>query len=147
MNREIVLKSKQVVEAFCGGESLGTFEITSEWNGMAKLESRDATLIVHREGGAAIGALLGFDEKVSVLKGSPHVLSKIEQVNATRSNPLNSAPSTPAGVGKWRYTMPGEKPVECVVFWADQGFCAVYIDGKKQLPVRELKDAVWERLP
>jgi hypothetical protein len=84
MKTEITLKSKQVFEAFCGGESLGTFEIASEWNGMAELRNKDTTLIVHRGEGLMRGlqGALGLDETVSVIKASPEMGAKILQANA-----------------------------------------------------------------
>jgi len=84
MKNEITLKSKQVVEAFCGGESLGTFEIASEWKGMAELRNKDATLIVHRGEGLMRGlqGVLGLDETVNVIKASPDLGAKILQANA-----------------------------------------------------------------
>lgn len=93
MKNQITLKSKHVVEAFCGGESLGTFEITSEWNGMAEMKSESGTIIVNRQEGLMRGlqGLLGMDETVEVVKASPELGAKILQANdrtlATRPAP------------------------------------------------------------
>jgi hypothetical protein len=59
----------------------------------------------------------------------------------------NYKPSKPEDAGKWRYTLPGNAPVESTIFWDDRGFAAIYIDGRRQLPVHMLDEAKWERIP
>lgn len=59
----------------------------------------------------------------------------------------NYKPSKPEDAGKWRYTLPGNDPVESTIFWDERGFAAIYIDGRRQLPVHMLDEAKWERVP
>lgn len=146
MSTKIVLKSKQVFEAFTEqGDLLGTFEKVSEWNGMTELRGESGTVIVHRDAGA-FAVVFGLDETAVIIKAPADLIELIHAHKDAAVAQDLAGPSKPADVGKWRYWMPGQEAVECVIFWADQGFCAVYIDGKKQLPVRELKGATWERI-
>lgn len=73
MNNKITLKRLETYEAFAGEVSLGIFNIESEWNGFAKLKSPNGELIVNRASPAAqaLGAIVGQDEAVEVVKASP----------------------------------------------------------------------------
>ncbi len=50
--------------------------------------------------------------------------------------------------GMWLHTVPGFAPQVCDIRWDDrnEGFTYIYIDGFRQLPVRDAMAGVWEKI-
>ena len=81
MKHEITLKPIHAFEAFSGGKKIGTFNLESEWHGLAKLSGKQGEMIVTREGGISkiISDILGGkeEEKVNVITASPDIAADI----------------------------------------------------------------------
>jgi len=80
---KITLRRKETYEAFAGDTLLGTFNLESEWKGMAMLKSVDAELIINRAipANQALSALFGVEEDVEVVKASPDLIAAILKYN------------------------------------------------------------------
>ena len=83
MMKKITIRPAKKYEIFADGESLGEFTKTSEWNGMAQFEKKDAMLILDLPSDFTtfINRIMGDDDtemEATVMKLSPSLAEKVK---------------------------------------------------------------------